>query len=362
MNHLPNSLAQQYSAPLWKRLLARSLEKPSDLEEWLGAEIPYLEAVVRRYPMRINPYYLGLIQERDDPIFKQCIPDPRELQDQRGLVDPLAEERFSPVPGLTHRYPDRVLFLISDQCAVYCRFCNRKRKVGRKGLVTQETIREGIAYIKANKQIRDVLLSGGDPLLLETMELEKVLRSLREIPHVQIIRIGTRVPCTLPQRVTPSLTHMLKKYHPIYVNTHFNHPREITKEASRACTMLADAGIPLGCQTVLLRGVNDDPETMRELMQHLLMIRVRPYYLFQSDHALGTSHFWTPLEKGLEILSALQGHTSGLCIPHFCIDLPDGGGKVPLVPEYICRAEKDALIVKNFEGIPFTYPIYRDDT
>jgi len=182
VNHLPNSLAQQYSAPLWKRLLARSLEKPSDLEEWLGAEIPYLEAVVRRYPMRINPYYLGLIQERDDPIFKQCIPDPRELQDQRGLVDPLAEERFSPVPGLTHRYPD----------AVYCRFCNRKRKVGRKGLVTQETIREGIAYIKANKQIRDVLLSGGDPMLLETPDLEKVLRSLREIPHVQIIRIGTR--------------------------------------------------------------------------------------------------------------------------------------------------------------------------
>lgn len=364
MRHLrqTNSLAQQYSAPLWKQLLARSLETLADLQGWLGTKIPHLEAVVRRYPMRINPYYLGLIRERDDPIFKQCIPDPRELQDQRGLIDPLAEERFSPVPGLTHRYPDRVLFLISDQCAVYCRFCNRKRKVGRKGLVTQETIKEGIAYIKANKQIRDVLLSGGDPMLLETLDLEKVLRSLRKIPHVQIIRIGTRVPCTLPQRVTPSLVHMLKKYHPIYINTHFNHPREITKEASRACTMLADAGIPLGCQTVLLRGVNDDPETMRELMQRLLMIRVKPYYLFQSDHALGTSHFWTPLKKGLEILSALQGHTSGLCIPHFCIDLPGGGGKVPLVPEYICGSEKDALIVKNFEGIPFMYPIYRDDT
>jgi lysine 2,3-aminomutase len=275
------------------------------------------------------------------------------------MSDPLAEEKHSPVPGLTHRYPDRVLFLVSNQCAVYCRFCNRKRKVGRRGIVTQETIKEGIAYIKAHRQVRDVLLSGGDPLLLDTDELAQILAQLRQTPHVEIIRIGTRVPCTLPQRITPRLVKMISKFHPVFINTHFNHPREITPDSARACAMLADAGIPLGCQTVLLKGVNDDKEAIRLLMQGLIKIRVRPYYLFQCDQALGTSHFWTHPQKGVDIIASLVGQTSGLCVPHFCIDLPGGGGKILHMPTYVEAQEDNALVVKNFEGKTIRYPIYK---
>ncbi|MBW1921605.1 MAG: KamA family radical SAM protein, partial [Deltaproteobacteria bacterium] len=275
--------------------------------------------------------------------------------------DPLNEEDLSPVPGLTHKYPDRVLFLVSSRCAMYCRFCNRKRKVGRNSMVTPESVKDGISYIKGNKKIRDVLLSGGDPLLLSDRELDSILGKLRSISHVQIIRIGTRVPCTLPQRITPRLVNMLRRYQPLYINTHFNHPAEITPEASLACQRLADGGMPLGCQTVLLRGVNDNSGTMRDLMQKLLLIRVRPYYLFQADQAKGTSHFWTPLETGLNIISKLQGYTSGLCVPHFVIDLPGGGGKVPLVPEYLLAVEKTHLVVRNYQGEKFLYPLVGSD-
>jgi lysine 2,3-aminomutase len=240
---------------------------------------------------------------------------------------------------------------------MYCRFCNRKRKVGLSSMVTQETIREGLSYIRATRQVRDVLLSGGDPLLLPDIEIYRILTELRAISHVEIIRIGTRIPCTLPQRVTPELADMLKGFHPLYINTHFNHPSEITEEASLACRRLADAGIPLGCQTVLLKGVNDDPAVMTALMQRLLTIRVRPYYLFQADLTRGTSHFWTPLKTGLEIISRLQGHTSGLCVPRFMIDLPGGGGKVPLLPEYVKGEESGRLRIRNYLGREYVYPM-----
>ena len=345
---------------LWETLLSRSVHSIEDLPVEFDAEREMLEPVVERYPMRINPYYLGLIKSKDDPIFLQCVPRMEEISLLQGYEDPLNEEESSPVPGLTHRYPDRVLFLISARCAMYCRFCNRKRKVGRASMVTGESIKEGISYIKGHPEIRDVLLSGGDPLLLSDGELHGILAEIRAISHVQIIRIGTRVPCTLPQRVTPELVSMLSRFHPLYINTHFNHPMEITPESSFACNLLADGGIPLNCQTVLLKGVNDNPEIMKALMRKLLMIRVRPYYLFQADPARGTAHFWTPLERGMEIMHALQGHTSGLCIPHFAVDLLGGGGKIPLLPEYIMRMEGDTLRARNYLGREYVHPVCRE--
>jgi lysine 2,3-aminomutase len=341
----------------WRQILSRSIRTPEALSAALGVEVDGMPNIVSRYPLRINPYYLGLIREKNDPVYRQCVPDRREIDDRRGLEDPLNEEGASPVPGLTHRYRDRVLFLVSARCAVYCRFCNRKRKVGRASMVSAESIREGLAYIRTHREIRDVLVSGGDPLLLGNHELAWILEKLRAISHVEIIRIGTRVPCTLPQRVTHQLANLLKGFHPLYVHTHFNHPREITPQAALACGRLADAGIPLGCQTVLLKGVNDSIETMKTLMQRLLIIRVRPYYLFQADRARGTAHFWTPLTKGLEIMAALQGHTSGLCVPHFAVDLPGGGGKVPLLPECLKAAKEDRLILENYLGKEYPYPI-----
>lgn len=344
--------------PLWKQLIFQGITTPEALPVSFKTDNPVLKDVVARYPMRINPYYLGLIKKKGDAIYRQCVPDTQEISDERGLEDPLNEEGHSPVPGLTHRYPDRVLFLVSSRCAVYCRFCNRKRKVGSSSMVTAESIREGLSYIRNHREIRDVLLSGGDPLLLENKELHDILSEVRSMSHVEIIRIGTRVPCALPQRVTPQLAGMLKKFHPLFILTHFNHPDEITPDASLACGRLADAGIPLGCQTVLLKGVNDDPLIIKKLMHKLLSIRVRPFYLFQADLAKGTSHFWTPLSKGLEIMAGLQGHTSGLCLPHFAIDLPGGGGKVPLLPEYIKGVEGDRLLVRNYMGEEHRYPLY----
>ncbi len=347
---------EEGKAPLWKRLISRSITTPEALAESFEIDLSGLQDVVVRYPMRINPYYLSLIKTQGDPIYRQCIPDVQEVIDQSGLEDPLNEEGQSPVPGLTHRYPDRVLFLVSSQCAVYCRFCNRKRKVGRSSMVSEESIREGLLYIRGHREIRDVLLSGGDPLLLDNRKLSQILTRLRSMSHVEIIRIGTRVPCTLPQRVTSQLAAILRKFHPLYILTHFNHPDEITDAVSLACARLADAGIPLGCQTVLLKGVNDDRLTMKRLMQRLLSIRVRPYYLFQSDLAKATSHFWTPLSKGLEIMAGLQGHTSGLCMPHFAIDLPGGGGKVSLLPEYVKGMDRNALLIRNYLGEEHHYP------
>ncbi len=350
------ALQMDYVMAPWEKILSESITKPEQLTPFFDMGEKEVQRVVSQYPMRINPYYLGLIKKQGDGLYRQAVPDIREITEKDGFEDPLNEEELSPIPGLTHKYPDRVLFLVSSRCAMYCRFCNRKRKVGRSSMVTPETLREGLSYIRCNRKVRDVLLSGGDPLLLSDSELYGILSELRTISHVEIIRIGTRVPCTLPQRITPQLANLLRGFHPLYVNTHFNHPSEITPEASLGCKRLADAGIPLGCQTVLLNGVNDDPLVIKTLMQKLLAIRVRPYYLFQADLAKGTSHFWTSLNAGLEIISELQGHTSGLCVPRFMIDLPGGGGKVPLLPEYVVGEDGDSLLIKNYLGKEYTYP------
>ena len=341
----------------WEELLSEGVTSPGELSRHLEIDETGIEEVVSRYPMLINPYTLRLIQSQGDVLLRQAVPDIREITQEQGFEDPLNEEGLSPVPGLTHKYPDRVLFLVSSRCAMYCRFCNRKRKVGRPSMVTRETLREGMAYIRSNPRVRDVLLSGGDPLLLSDQELFRILSELRAISHVEIIRIGTRVPCTLPYRVTPQLAALLKGFHPLYINTHFNHPAEVTGEASLACARLADAGIPLGCQTVLLKGVNDDPSVMATLMRKLLSIRVWPYYLFQMDRVQGTSHFWTPLKKGLAILAGLQGHVSGLCVPHFVVDLPGGGGKVPLLPEYVTGEDGDSVVMRNYLGEEYRYAV-----
>ncbi|MBN1105522.1 MAG: KamA family radical SAM protein [Deltaproteobacteria bacterium] len=314
----------------WADIVLGSLRSGEDLAPLFAISATDVNTVVTRYPMRINPYYLRLIARKGDGLYKQAVPDIREVTDEKGMEDPLNEEELSPVPGLTHKYPDRVLFLISNRCAMYCRFCNRKRKVGKALAVTEETIREGLSYIRNTRTVRDVLLSGGDPLLLPDREIFRLLSELRGMPHVEIIRIGTRTPCTLPQRITPALAKLLKGFHPLYISTHFNHPAEVTPEATAACARLADVGIPLGCQSVLLKGVNDDPGVLTSLMKKLLRIRVRPYYLFQADLVRGTSHFWTPVAEGLQIMSVLRRNLPGLAIPHYVLDLPGGGGKVPL--------------------------------
>lgn len=319
----------------WRKILADSITDPADLPDRLKIDRQALAGVTAIYPMRINPYFLGLIKEAADPLWKQAVPDPVELQDRVCFEDPLDEENLSRVPNLIHKYPDRALFLVNAKCAMYCRFCTRKRKVGTDRLqITTGTLEAAFNYLENTPAIRDVLVSGGDPLLLDDDRLEWILENLRRIPSIEIIRIGSRVPCTLPMRVTTRLVKMLRKFHPLYINTHFNHPAEITPQAAQACNRLAGAGIPLGCQTVLLKGVNNDPQTIKKLMHKLLQIRVKPYYIFQGDMTRGTDHFRTPVSQGLEIMRTLIGHTSGLAVPRFAIDLPGGYGKVPLLPEF----------------------------
>jgi lysine 2,3-aminomutase len=286
----------------------------------------------------------------------QCIPDAVELEDHNAPEDPLNEDADSPVPSITHRYPDRVLFLVTSQCSMYCRFCTRKRKVSDSTKINSKWIQGGIDYVAAHPEVRDIILSGGDPLMVTDYMLERVLSRLREIPHVEIIRLGTKMPCVLPQRITPKLCRMLKKYHPIYVNTHFNHPWECTPEAEKACGMLADAGCPVGNQAVLMKGVNDDPEVMLELHRKLLKMRVRPYYIYQADLTKGTNHFRTPVRKGLEIMDKLRGHTSGLAIPYYVIDAPGGGGKIPLLPQYVLGRNGKDIILRNYKYEIYTYP------
>ena len=329
-----------------------------------------LKKICSNYPMRIPDYYLSLIKEKGDGVYKQCIPSSAEIYDLCGEEDPLHEEpehqRRQNVPSLlTHRYPDRVLFRISNSCAMYCRFCTRKRKVGDINKnPTWEEITKAILYIKQHPEVRDVILSGGDPLMLPNKLLEKIIKAVHSIISKRengIIRIGTRIPCVLPQRITEELCDILKKYHPLYINTHFNHPNEITPESRKACEMLADAGIPLGNQTVLLKGVNDNPETMKKLVLGLLSMRVRPYYIYQCDPVKGANHFRTRVEKGLEIYKSLRGHTSGLAVPQFVIDAPGGGGKIPLLPEYVQSIDKDKVVLKNYEGNTHEYPQIKED-
>ena len=341
---------------LWQEMLRQSVDSAKDLVERFGFDKDLAERLNTLFHTRINPYYLSLIRTPGDPIWRQCIPDAKELQDDGFPEDPLAEDSHSPVPSIVHRYPDRVLFLTTSQCSMYCRFCTRKRKVGDSKKINMKYIQDGMDYIARSSQVRDVILSGGDPLMLTDYLLERILRGLREIPHVEIIRLGTKMPCVLPQRITPKLCRMIRKYHPIYVNTHFNHPWECTPEAKRACEMLADAGCPVGNQAVLMKGVNDSADVMLELMRKLLTMRVRPYYLYQADITKGTDYFRTPVSKGLEIMDKLRGHTSGLAIPSFVIDAPGGGGKIPLLPQYVIGRAGKNIILRNYKYEIFTYP------
>ncbi len=344
----------------WQKLLVEGIRHGADLPpEWiLEAEGVGPEKVESLYPIRINDYYRSLINDPKDPIGLQVIPDPAEWMDADSPADPLGEDEDSPVPAIVHRYPDRVLFLVTNQCPIYCRYCTRKRLVGKpEGVVSREEIRQGIDYIREHPEVRDVILSGGDPLMLKDDVLEEILSGLRSIEHLEIIRIGTRVPSALPQRVTPDLCRMLSRFHPLYMNLHFNHPREITPESSEACRLLADAGIPLGCQTVLMKGINDDAEILGKLFKGLLKIRVKPYYLYQADLTRGANHFRTPVDQGIAIMKELQGNISGMAIPHFVIDAPGGGGKIPVLSDdYLLGRENGQVILKNYENKIYSYP------
>lgn len=343
----------------WQQLLKRSLKSPEEIARFFNLDSEKVRRVARLFRVQITPYYANLIKEKGDAIYRQVVPDACELDEADGAADPLSEDEDSPVPSIVHRYPDRVLFLVTHLCASYCRFCTRKRKVGDPSKIHPRYIEDGVDYIRNHSEVRDVIISGGDPLMLGDRKLEYILKLLREIPHVEILRIGTRIPCFLPQRITPELAAMLKKYHPLYVNVHFNHPDEITEEAARALNLLADAGIPLGNQTVLLKGVNDDPDVMKRLMQKLLAVRVRPYYIYQADYVKGTAHLRTTVEKGIEVMQALRGWTSGLAVPYFVIDAPGGGGKIPIVPNYIQSISDEQVVLRNYAGELFVYPQVR---
>jgi lysine 2,3-aminomutase len=311
-------------------------------------------------PVGVTPYYMSLIDPDDprQPLRKTVVPTTAEFTRMPGEADdPLGEEGHSPVPGLVHRYPDRVLLLPLDFCSTYCRYCTRSRMVGHGEIVPNEARLDAIFdYLEQATQVRDVLISGGDPLALSDDRLDAILSRLRSIPHIEFVRIGTKMPAVLPQRITPELCDVLRRYHPLWMSLHFVHPDECTPESSQACGRLADAGIPLGSQTVLLQGVNDDVETMRQLVHRLLMMRVRPYYLYQCDPISGSSHFRTPVSKGLEIIAGLRGYTTGYAVPTYVIDAPGGGGKIPLQPESVVGRDGDFLLLRNFEGKTFRYP------
>ena len=310
--------------------------------------------------MSITPHFFNLV-DRDDPdcpIRRQVIPRVEEtITSPYELSDPCGEDSNMPVPGLVHRYPDRVLFLVTDRCASYCRYCTRSRVVSGAGDQTLETNYEAaFQYLEKHTEVRDVLLSGGDPLLFSDSKLEKILSRLRSIKHIEFLRIGSRIPIFLPQRITPELCRMLQKYHPLFVSVHVNHPRELTSEVKEGLECLANHGIPLGNQSVLLRGVNDNVETMKALTHKLLMCRVRPYYLYQLDLIQGSSHLQVPVAKGLQIIEGLRGHTTGYSIPQYVIDAPGGGGKVPINPDYIIQRNSERVVIRNFEGKTFEYP------
>lgn len=319
-----------------------------------------IDLCLQNFRMAITPYYASLINTADIncPIRKQCVPTIKELDIRPcELEDPLAEERDSPVPNIVHRYPDRVLFILTKKCSMYCRHCTRRRMVGEEDFsISRSNLNNAIKYIEDNPRVRDVLLSGGDPFILEDSFLEEVIARLRAIDHVEIIRIGTRTPVVMPMRITTQLLDMLKKYKPIWINTHFNHPNEITKASTEACEKIVDAGIPLGNQSVLLRGVNDDVEIQKQLCLKLVQIRVRPYYLYQCDVARGLNHFRTPVQKGIEIIKNLRGYISGYAVPTFVIDAPMGGGKVPINPEYVVDINDQEVVMRNYKGHIYRYP------
>jgi len=336
-----------------------TVERLLDIE-FAPQERKSLELTLKRFPLSITPYYLSLVDRdnvRNDPVFMQAFPSPRELKIHcQEMSDPLAEDHDSPVPGVTHRYPDRVLLQVSNTCAMYCRHCTRKRKVGDTDSIPgRDALQAGIDYIRNTPSIRDVLLSGGDPLMLADETLDWILGEIHRVPHVQVVRIGTRMPVVLPYRITPELVAMLKKHQPLWINTHFNHPRELTASARAALHRLADAGIPLGNQSVLLAGINDCARLMKTLVHRLVENRVRPYYLYQCDLSEGLEHFRTPVGKGIEIMESLIGHTSGFSIPTYVIDAPGGGGKIPVGPNYLVSQSTNKVILRNYEGVITTY-------
>lgn len=342
----------------WQQVLREGVDNLEKLAERFGRDVIDVEALkpaFDNFQMRLTPAVLEQIKEVGDPMWQQYVPTIEELDIQDGMIDSLDEDGDSPVPNITHRYPDRALFLVSPVCASYCRFCTRRRKVGDPEKIPLNQYESAFEYIRSHPEIRDVIMSGGDPMMLSDRRLEYLLQNLRAIPHVEIIRIGSRITSHLPERITPEFCEMVKKYHPVYMNTHFNHPSELTPAAVEALGRLADAGVPLGCQTVLLRGVNDDPTIMKELMQKLLKARVRPYYIYMADQVAGGEHFRTQVQKGLEIVQALRGWTSGLAVPHFVIDAPGGGGKVPLLPEYVEEINDDEVIFRNYAGERYVY-------
>jgi lysine 2,3-aminomutase len=346
----------------WQWQIANRVRTAAQLGRFLPLgldERAALEGPQTKLPLAITPYFLSLLvgHEPDYPLRRTVVPTIHELvRGPEEADDPLGEERQSPVPGLVHRYPDRVLFLTLDFCSTYCRYCTRSRVVGHGRLFfNRRRLEQALDYIRRTPTVRDVLLSGGDPLTLSDSRLDWLLTRLRQIKHVEIIRIGTKIPAVLPQRITPQLVRMLKRHHPLWMSLHFTHPDECTPESSRACQRLADAGIPLGSQTVLLSGINDSVEVMGRLMHQLMRMRVRPYYLYQCDPISGSSHFRTPVEKGLEIIRGLRGFTSGYAVPTYVIDAPGGGGKIPLMPDYCQGHEGRDLVLRNYEGKIFRY-------
>ena len=344
----------------WQELLRKkSIASLEALAARFGPEhvrdVERLKQAAENFEFRISPAMVDLIRHPDDPIWRQYVPTVQELEIHDGIVDSLNEDADSPVPNITHRYPDRALFLVSPVCASYCRFCTRRRKVGDPEKIPMSQLESAFRYLEEHQEIRDVIMSGGDPLMLSDRRIDDILKRLRGIKHIEIVRIGSRVPCHLPERITPELCAILKKHHPLFINTHFNHPDELTPAAVKGLGMLADAGVPLGCQTVLLKGVNDDPKIVKELNHKLLLMRIRPYYIYQCDLAKGIGHFRTPVEKGIEIVEALRGHTSGLAVPQFVIDAPHGGGKIPVNPQYVVGREGKRWLLRNYAGKRFEY-------
>ncbi len=349
----------------WRWQLKHSIKSLEKFEHLTGIKFKEeekadLEKTFEKFPLSITPYYLSVIDKsnyKNDPVFKQAFGGIEELTTLKSEhADPLSEDKDSPVEGITHRYPDRVLFHVSNICSMYCRHCTRKRKVGDVDFVpSKDQLSAGIEYIKNTPQVRDVLLSGGDPLMLPDDKIDWLLSEISKIPHVEIIRIGTRMPVVLPYRITDNLVSILKKYHPLWINTHFNHPNEITTSSKEALAKLADGGFPLGNQSVLLADVNDCPRIMKSLLHKLVRNRVRPYYLYQCDLSEGLSHFRTPIGKGIEIMESLIGHTSGFARPTYVIDAPGGGGKIPVMPNYIISWSTNKVILRNYEGVITTY-------
>ena len=349
----------------WHWQIGHTIRNIDTVEKILHVTFPpekraQIQKTMDSFPMAITPYYLSLVDPdnyENDPVFKQAFPDVRELEiSSCDMEDPLHEDKDSPVSGITHRYPDRVLFHVSNVCGMYCRHCTRKRKVGdRDHIPSRDIIQEGIQYIRDTPQVRDVLLSGGDPFLLSDDYIDWILGEVSAIPHVEVIRIGTRTPVVLPARITQGLIDVLKKYKNVWINTHFNHPREITDSAREALRKLADIGIPLGNQSVLLAGVNDCPRIIKGLVHKLVANRVRPYYLYQCDLSEGLEHFRTNVGKGIEIIENLIGHTSGFAVPTYVIDAPGGGGKIPIMPYYLISWSTDKVVLRNYEGVITSY-------